>query len=286
METENRTPRRENSRRKRSKKETSQIVHYTQPKPFFRKRLVMQLLTVAAVVLAIAIGTSVFFKVDTVVVSGAEKYSPETVAQASGVQVGDSLLFFGRGATARRIKTALPYVGNVRFEVSLPGTVNIIIEEKALSYSVCASDGSWWKITSDGMVVEKVTDSTQVGATITGVLLNSPSVGRMAEAEQSSQADTGTATAAERLQAAVSILSQMEYWELFSDVTQVDVSDLFDLRLYCDSRYRIELGAVTDMQEKIGAVKAVLSDSQKPDSGVLELEYADGKWQILYYAWP
>lgn len=285
METENRVPRRRTSRRKGPNKETSQPIHYTQPKPFFRKRLVIQLLTVAAVVLAIAIGTSIFFKVDTVVVSGAEKYSPETVAQASGVRAGDSLLFFGRGATARRIKTALPYVGNVRFEVSLPGKVNIIIEEKALSYSVCASDGSWWKITSDGMVVEKVTDSTQVGATITGVLLSSPSVGRMAEAEQTG-ADAGTATAAERLQAAVSILYQMEYWEFFSDVTQVDVSDLFGLRLYCDSQYRIELGAVTDMQEKIGAVKAVLSGSQKPNSGVLELEYADGNWQILYYAWP
>ena len=65
-------------------------------KPFNRKKLTLQLLTVAAVVLAIAIGISIFFKVDTVSISGLDKYSYDTVREAAGILDGDSLLFFSR----------------------------------------------------------------------------------------------------------------------------------------------------------------------------------------------
>lgn len=286
METENN--RRADGKRRRTEKNTQerpqQEIQYTQPKPFFRKRLVMQMLTVAAVVLAVAVGVSVFFKVDTVMVTGASKYSALTVAEASGVEVGDSLLFFGRGGAASRIQSALPYVGSVRFDVKLPGTVNIIIEEKPVAYAVEATDGSWWMITSDGKVVERIDAREETDPTITGVLLEEPMVGKKAVAAEEAE-ETVTTTQAERLQTAVSILRQLERWELFQQVSDIDVSDLFGLRLSCTGNYRVELGDGEDLNKKIGMVKSTLTELTNYGGGVLKLFYQDDQWQIQCYPW-
>ena len=48
-------------------------VVYTAPEPFSRKRFLLRLLTVVAVVLALTFGMSIFFKVENVAVTGTGK---------------------------------------------------------------------------------------------------------------------------------------------------------------------------------------------------------------------
>ena len=101
-------------------------------------------------------------------------------------------------------------------------------------------------------------------------------------------AEDGIATAADRLKVVVQILSQLEKWQLFAPATRIDVSDLFALRLYCGSDYRVELGDSTDMETKIGAVKSALS---KPElqgrEGVLKLVFNEKteEWEVHYQSW-
>ena len=84
--------------RKQLEKKTSiaQEVVYLPPKPFSRNRLLLRLATVVAVVLALVLGISVFFKVETVMVHGTNKYSANDILEASGIEVGDNLLTFSR----------------------------------------------------------------------------------------------------------------------------------------------------------------------------------------------
>lgn len=280
----------ENNRRERKRRpsranaqsEQTQI-EYTKPKPFAKKRLIVQLLTVTAIVLAVAVGTSIFFKVDTILVAGAEKYTAYEIEQASGIEIGDHLLFFGQAEAAARIKAQLPYVGTVRFSVKLPGTVTIIVEEKTVAYAVKSADGTYRNITSDGTVVEKLTDGTRSMPTIDGIVLADPAVGEQAVADETQQ--EGTATGAERLEAAKEILCQVEKWELFSDVTRIDVSDLYAMHLYCGEKYRIELGSREDLSEKFEMIKSVFANENLAESGVFTLFYEDGKWQMRYNPW-
>ena len=291
METEKNnaasTRRRKPGRRNHDK--PKQEINYTQPRPFYRNRLIVQLLSVAAVALALTIGMSIFFKVDTVMVTGASKYRAATIAEASAIDAGDSLLFFGRAGAAYKIKSKLPYVDTVRFQLKLPGTVNIIVEEKTVVYTVQASDGSWWKMTADGMLAERATaEAAENSSAIHGVVLQNPQAGKMAEAAETS-AETGITTAADRLNAAILILSQMEKYELIGQENQLDVSDLFALRLYCGADYRVELGDSTDMEAKIATLKGALSMPElQGRTGVLKLIYNEeaGEWEVHHQAWP
>lgn len=288
METERKNPAPSRRRRPAAKaqKKPKPEIAYTQPRPFYRNRLIVQLLSVAAVVVAFTIGISIFFKVDTVTVTGASKYSAATIAEASAIRSGDSLLFFGRAGAAYKIKTKLPYVDTVRFRLELPGTVNIIVEEKDVAYAVQATDGSWWMMTADGMLAEKTTsDVAENGSSIEGVILQNPKAGELAEAAQN-DAQIGTATAADRLKVAVQILAQLERWELFAPATRIDVTDLFALRLYCGPDYRVELGDSGSMEEKIQMLKFALPqlDGQ---GGVLKLVYNEEaeQWEVIYQPW-
>lgn len=290
METERTDP--TSARRRRptlkTEKKTKREITYTQPRPFYRNRLIVQLISIAAVVLAVTVGVSVFFKVDTVTVAGTSKYSAATVAEASAIDPGDSLLFFGRAGAAYKIKSRLPYVDTVRFRLELPGTVHIIIEEKMVAYAIQATDGSWWMMTADGMLAEKTTAAVaENGPIIEGVILENPVVGKAAVAAEIG-VDDGITTAADRLNVVVQILSQLEKWQLFAPATRIDVSDLFALRLYCGADYRVELGNSADLETKIGAVKSALSNPElQGREGVLKLVFNEKsqEWEVHYQSW-
>ena len=129
-------------------------VVYTMPKPLHRGKFLMRLVTVAAVVVALMMAISIFFRVDTVSVLGAQKYTAWDVSQASGIQVGDGLLTLSKARVAGKIQSALPYVDEVKISVTLPGTVNIEIKELQVTYAISAQDNSWWLIAADGDVVK------------------------------------------------------------------------------------------------------------------------------------
>ena len=137
-------------------KQPTPAVIYTQPQAFNRNRLLVQLLTVVAVVAALVLGLSVFFKVEKITVTGAEVYSAWAIREASGISEGDNLLTFSRARAGAQIRAALPYVDKVRIGIKLPETVIIYIEELSVAYAIKSSDGDWWLINSDGRVVEQV----------------------------------------------------------------------------------------------------------------------------------
>ena len=236
---------------------------YAASKPFNRKKLILQLLSIVAVALAVAIGVSIFFKVDTVSVSGLEKYSYESVREAAGIQEGDSLLFFSRAEVSSKIMQKLPYVQSVRIGTKLPGTVYIVIEEIAVSYAVADNTGAWWLISADGKVLEQVDElEAEKHTEIRGIILRSPEVGAQAVAAQQHTVDQVAVTDADRLAAALQVLQAVESNELLNTFAYLDVTNPYDLCLwYKDTReYQFLLGDTTEMALKLACVKSALPE--------------------------
>ena len=242
------------------KREEEDVV-YSPAKPFHRKKLMLQLLTVVAVAVAACVGLSIFFKVDTVSISGLEKYGYDTVAQASEIRQGDSLLFFSRAEVSSKILQSLPYVKSVRVGITLPGTVNIVIEEVQITYSMQDVIGQWWYISADGTVLEKV--QAQDAATcmlVEGVKLVNPQVGQAAVAAESTGNGQNpvTVTGSDRLNAALTVMQAMESNEIFERFHSVDVTNIYDLRLWYSEDYQFILGNTQDMKVKMAYIKSAM----------------------------
>ncbi len=259
---------------------------YNQPKPFQRRRLFLQLLTVLAVVLAIFLGMSVFFNIQTVMVSGAEKYSADTVYEASGIEKGDSLLFFGKARTASLLQKELPYIQRVYFRIELPATVHIIVEEIPAVYAIKARGGNWWLMSAEGKLTEQIDTAAANGYTkIQGVEITDPKAGELAKAaELSSEPADGTpvtVTQADRLKTALDIVTQLEANEIMGPVTSLDVSRLQELEMWYGSRYQVKLGDQTRLDYKIAAIKQVVAQLGDQRTGVLDASfttYPDKVW--------
>ena len=135
------------------KRNAPQVV-YTPAQTISFRRMLLRILVVAAVALALCLSLSIFFKVKTVTVAGAEKYTPWSVMEASGIQEGESLISLNTIGAAARVLKALPYVESVQVGIKLPDTVNIEIKEYEVAYAIRDQDGLWWRITSNGKVLE------------------------------------------------------------------------------------------------------------------------------------
>lgn len=274
-------------------------VVYTPPKPFSRSRLLLQLTAVAAVALALSFGLSIFFKVEHITVSGAVKYDPWTVKEASGIELGDNLLSFGEAKASAKIKINLPYVDTVRIGIKLPDTVNIEIKEFDVVYAIQDAALNWWRITAEGRVVEK-TDLAGAGDStkILGVKLGAPVPGQQAQAQEEAipteTEGTGpvqptiTVRASDRLNTALLIAQQLEANGILGDVVSVDVSDLGNLRMEYGGRFTVKLGDTTRLEYKIRCVNAAINGTdpkntlKEYDSGTLDASFTIKEDQLIY----
>ena len=262
------------------KSNAPQIVR-TQPKEFDRRRLLLRIWSIVAIVLAFAIGLSIFFRVEEITVTGCEKYTAWTVCEASGIDEGDSLLFFGKATAGGRIMSALPYIRSVRFSIQLPGSVHIIIEEAPVAYAIQAADGSWWLMTSDGKVTEQ-TDAQKAQRTtiIQGVNLRDPQPGQPARAFEPQE--QSAATGADRLEMALELAGLLEKNELLGVMSYLDVSNLQKLQMWYHSQYRIDLGDRQALETKLATVKAAIPKIGDYQSGLMELVKDGESWKVVF----
>lgn len=264
---------------------TPEVV-YTPAKPFSRSRFLLRLLTVAAVVIAITFGISIFFKVETVVVSGMNKYTAWDVKEASGIKEGDNLLTLNEAKAYGNIKVKLPYVDTVRISIKLPDTVNIIIEELEVVYAIKAEDGSSWLITSDGRVVEQVSASAATNYTnILGVTLASPKSGTQTVAAENAAGDetqVQTVTGADRLTTALTILQYLEANGIIGGAASVDVTDLGNIQMWYGAQYRVIFGDSSKLSQKIKDVALTIQSMDNYQSGELDATYTFVPGKVVY----
>jgi len=297
------------NRQPRQRPEREEVV-YTQPPAFNRAGFVMHMLTVFAVVLALALGMSIFFKVENVMVAGAEKYSAWDVREASGIQDGENLLTLSKASIGGRIRTALPYVKSVRIGIKLPDTVNIEIEELDVVYAINDVDDGWWLINAEGKVVD-MTDfpGSRNYTRIVGVKLQNPIISEYAVAAQVQEEETleptqpedetndettdetadetteptepmivpVTVPASEQLRVAVNILQHLEENSIIGKVTTLDVTNISDLSLWYEDRYQVFLGDTSELGLKIRSMKEAVAQMTG---------YQNGELDISFTTWP
>lgn len=271
-------------------------VAYTQPVPVNLNQLLLKILVVFAVVVAITLGLSVFFKVEKVVVYGNRAYSAWTVQEAGGIETGTNLLSLNNTRACGKIMAALPYVDNVRIGIKLPDTVNIYIEEIDMAYAITTSDGTYWLMTSEGKVVEQIDAATAGSYTkIEGVNLDSPAPGQQAVAletilettaatEDSPAEETAppVVTAAAKLQAALSILQQLEANDIVGEAASIDVSILNNIELWYGQRFQVKLGDAYNMDIKIAWMKSAVNQRSDYDMGILDVSFTTWPDRVGY----
>lgn len=257
--------------RRKPKREAPQVV-YTAPRAFNSVGFLLRLGTVVAVVIALTFSISIFFKVDTVSVSGTETYTPWMVMEASGIKKGDNLLTLAKAKVSGRITASLPYIGSVRIGIQLPDTVNIEVTELDVVYAVQDSQNQWWLMTAEGRLVEQITDTTVQNYTqVLGVQLDAPAVGKQAAAVETENEEM--ARGSDRLDAAMTIMQNLERNGIIGEVDSLNVENIGSLELWYGTQYHVKLGDTSRLEYKISCMSAAVNQMDDFRSGVLDISF-------------
>ena len=287
------------SARSRSMKRAESQVVYTPPKTFSKFKLLLGIVSVVAIVLALTLGMSIFFKVEHINISGTQKYSAWDIQEASGIQVGENLMTLGKARVSGKIITQLPYVEQVRIGIKLPDTVNIEIIESEVIYTIQAEDETWWIINSQGRVLEPTTAFIAEHFTmIQGVYIAVPTIGEPAKAASAAPQETEETLSEEmqndeetleptspvdlsngpaQLAAALAIVQTLEKNGIVGDANSVNVADLYNLELTYDKRYQVLLGESTQLDYKIRAMQ---------QAALQMTDYQQGTLDVSFTIWP
>lgn len=253
-------------------------VVYTAPKPTRRGAFAWKLISMAAVVAAVFLGLSVFFRVDTITVAGADKYTPWMIREASGVELGDALLSIGEARVASRIQMELPYVDEIKVGIRLPGTVEIQVTELQVTYSIEDENGGWWLISANGRAVEPVSLDKALGYTrVEGLAIRTPTAGEPVQAipgrivdGDGNAVELAQSDADQQLYALIKVMTGLEKNRIIGQITKIDMTSVTDIRLEYPQLLTVRLGDDDRLDYKIQYLAAAVKQLEENQSGELD----------------
>ncbi len=227
-----------------------------------KRNLILFYLSVFVVIIAAAITLSltVLFKISTVEVTGTSRYSAEEIIKESEIAEGSNLFLFHKDQAIRNIMERLPYVGQVTISRKLPGTVTIHVADAVIAGAI-PYNGGYLIIDHNGKALEQSAELPQGYPEITGLRIAEAVVGNMLVYEDNDQKTAFT----ELLEA----LTQSG----LDKITQIDVSDTYNLKAVYDGRITMNFGIATDLDYKARFAKSIFDSGniQSTERGTLNL---------------
>lgn len=258
-----------------------------------------KLLCVLAVIVALTVGATVFFRVETVTVTGNQRYTQEEIIAASGIQMGDNLYSLNKIRIDQNIRTTLPYVGTLTINRALPSTILITVTEweavaqiavptaeqiSALQQAAAGSaDGSElpavqaaqepWLISVKGKLLEPASaDSAAI--TVTGLIPIAPQAGSPLEVPEEEQT---------QLEALVSLLEALEQEKMFSQISGIQLENTKMVMRYLD-RFDVKLKLNADFAHDVRLIQAVRQqiEAEHGESAAGSIDLTQEKYDAVY----
>ncbi len=219
-----------------------------------------KLLTLVVVCAAAVLALTLFFKVESVEVTGNSRYSAQEIQDACGVQLGDNLYLLSKPDMVQRLHQRLPYIDEVRITRSLPNTLCVQVTEFTTVYAV-EQEGTVWLLTSGGKIVETAAERGDTPL-IDGCELLAPSLG----------GDVSFALELQNRQESLfALLTALESAELTGAVRAIHLGDPTVLSMDYTERFTVEMPYGADYPRLLRYLTLVIEELETNLTGVIDL---------------
>ena len=203
------------------------------------------MVTVAALLAA----ATVFFKVETITVTGDSPYSQEEIAAATGIQTGSSLVFFEKNRAIRQLFSACPYLDSIRIRRKLPDTLEIIVSACTPAAVIPTEDGGWI-IDKNGKILESVSAVDDTGVCkVTGVELKAPEVGKTIEISP-----------AEKQKPLILALNTFADGDILKEIGALSLDELYSISFTYTERFIVKIGTTEDLERKLRYMHTLIDE--------------------------
>lgn len=231
-----------------------------------------KVLSIFAICVVIVVALTLFFRINSIIVTGGERYSTQEIIEATGLENGDNLSLLNKYAIAEDLQKKLPYIVEVRINREFPDTLTIDVTEGTAAAAV-VQDGVAWLISPHGRgkIVEQRTAAQAADIPkIEGVELLAPSVA------------SPPALAADRSvqqESLLALLKALDEAGMLGELRAISLKDLSVLEMDYTDRFRVELPYGADYAYKLRVLQSIL-DSGKIESnevGTIRMTGSDGQ---------
>ena len=237
-----------------------------------RFRVLHQLLAIVLTVAVLFAGCIVFFRVQTVEVTGNRRYTAEEIIAVSGIETGDYLALLDKNYIVRKIRSDFPYVESVSINRNLPDSVLITVTESTAAAAVEAA-GSWWLINSSGKLLEEVSSPGSY-ATLVGISPMSPTAGSMAVLFQESSI---------RWEYAMSFLRALQEMGLSGELTSLDCSSAGTFTASYGNRFTLLIPSTGNFDEYLTLfTRAVEEELDESETGIFDFTHYDSTGYVYF----
>ena len=219
-----------------------------------------KLLTLVVVCAAAVLALTLFFKVESVEVTGNSRYSAQEIQDACGVSLGDNLYLLSKPDMVQRLHQQLPYIDEVRITRRLPNTLCVQVTEFSTVYAV-EQEGTVWRLTSGGKIVETAAERGDTPL-IDGCELLAPSLG----------GDVSFALELQNRQESLfALLTALESAELTGDVRAIHLGDPTVLSMDYTESFTVEMPYGADYPRLLRYLTLVIEELETNLTGVIDL---------------
>ena len=226
----------------------------------------LRLLSVVLTAVVIVAALTLFFKVETVSVSGNSRYATREIIEICGVQQGDNLVLLDKYAIAQRLYTQLPYITDVRINRSFPDGLTVQVAETQAALAI-ENGGAWWLMSENGKVVD-VTDAQGAEGYIILSGMNAQGI------EIGSQLNLALDDhiSAQRLK---ELIAALRARGMLSKTDAIDAGDREILIIHYDGRFDVELYYDADLDFKLDCLCAAVNELEPNETGIIRMTMKD-----------
>jgi len=234
---------------------------------------ILLFLCAVAVLAALTVGATVFFQVEQIEVSGNQRYSQEEIVAVTGITPGDNLFRMNKFAIQDHVKEEMPYIEDILIRRKLPSTITVEVKEWDAVAQVMANPG-WippepeenedgekvevpeatgnnWLISVGGKVLEEAgAEDTRLKISGLTGLDTRAGIGLVVPDEEQ-----------KRLDAAISLLGQLEQNGMVGDVSKMSVGTTSIVLEYL-GRFDVKLPLNGDFAYQLELLKAAVAERE------------------------
>ena len=228
-----------------------------------KKNMLSVLLAVVVMCVGLVLVFSLFFKINTITISGDKVYSDKMVADKSGIEMGENLFKVNEEKLTEKLSKDLPYIKSVTVERKLPDTI-IINVEAAKEVAAITTKKGFVLLDETGKVLDKNASILKENVAV----INNVKLKEYIEGEKVVLTDEKkTETLIKLFEAIKNADMQL--------LTEIDLKNVNDIKIKYDDRITFAVGSLTNIETKLARGVAALEKENEINAyseGTLDLK--------------
>ncbi len=225
-----------------------------------RKKYYYAIILLVVLICFAVLTMTVFFNIREIKIIGSTTYTAQEIADASGIVVGDNMLRENISECSGNITSKLIYIETADVRKKYPYTIQITVEPCIPDANVQTANG-YFLISRKGKILEKLTNPRPGLLTING-----------AEGDITLNEGDTFVSSDEKKTADIYTLIEAFDKHGIENITYIDVTDRANVWFLYESRIKVELGVITELDYRLKFIDKILrNEIGSSTSGTLRL---------------